>query len=318
MPRILTIVDHTVQPVGTIFDWTMKANVLSIVIAVFLVVFLTACQCAPNERATPDPSAPLVIGYGESVFSIGEILYSSQFEDPQNWTLQIQTSDSSTIESAAFVNGILDLYMPDRGCTAWLNRAFEGPIAVVYDVYCPEETLKDKGIHARDINNFWHATHPSLSGNLFDSSLYTGKFTSYHKMHGYYASTGGGHDIGNKNTRFRRYPREKDNAPVSHIALNHRDGNPDYLITPGKWHTVQLVAFNGLAQYIVDGKVVYEIKPGDQVSIENGNQPAIEKEYTLNEFPPHTKGHIGLRMVRTHHRYANFKVYRLTPLEVTK
>ena len=134
-------------------------------------------------------------------------------------------------------------------------------------------------------------------------------------------ATGGGGAIGNQTTRARRYPRE-DYAgnPMAHIALNERDGQEGYLITPGQWHAVQLVAADGLVQYIVDGKLVYEYDEGDSVTVENGKEPVVKKTYSFEEFPAYTEGYVGLRMVRTHHQYQDFKVYqleaKLPPLDI--
>jgi hypothetical protein len=118
---------------------------------------------------------------------------------------------------------------------------------------------------------------------------------------------------GNHTTRFRRYPREAGGKPFAHIALNDRDDQEDYLITPGAWHTVQLVACDGLVQYIVDGKVVYEIKDGDAITMETPEAGRIPLTYTLKQFPAYSEGYFGFRLVRTHHRYKNLAVYQLNP-----
>ena len=89
------------------------------------------------------------------------------------------------------------------------------------------------------------------------------------------------------------------------------------MITPGKWHTIQLVAFGDIVQYIVDGRVVYEIRKGDLISVEvpaikNGGERSTKNcVYNADDFPPHTSGYFGLRMVRSHHQYKNLTVYRL-------
>lgn len=284
----------------------MKRNLISISILSLSTLLGSACSSNNHE-----PEA-LAIGYGADAFTIGDVLYSDSFNKPEDWVIQIEQNQSENDPIAAFVDGTFDAYMPARGCTAWLKQKFEGPIAIVYQIKCPEETLDFPEIQARDINNFWHATDLESEEGLFDSTRYTGSFGSYHKMHGYYASTGGGGAEGNHTTRFRRYPRQDlDGNDVEHIALNSRDENPDYLITPGKWHTVQLVAFNGIAQYIVDGKVVYEIKEGDEIEIQKGGDPIQQASYTHEAFPVHNAGYFGLRLVRTHHLYKNLKIYRL-------
>ena len=50
------------------------------------------------------------------------------------------------------------------------------------------------------------------------------------------------------------------------MALNDKDGKPGYLITPDKVMTVQLVAYDDVIQYIVDGKLNYQIGRGDKDS----------------------------------------------------
>ncbi len=268
--------------------------------------------------ATPlNPDAPVVAGYGVDTFQVGGLLYQTDFSDVDQWVLQMQPQpESELVPRTSLEDGVLDIYAPGRGCTAWLNRPFTGPIVITYKVLCPLDTLGDEGIQARDLNNFWHATDPGRAAGIFDAQHYTGSFVTYHEMRGYYASSGGGGATGNKTTRFRRYPRWIEGADVPHLALNEQDGNPEFLIVPGQWHTIQLVAFNGLVQYLFDGKVVYEIKEGDTVVVEDRDKStpaATSVSYTLDAFPAYTQGYFGFRMVASHHQYADLKVHRLVP-----
>ena len=48
-------------------------------------------------------------------------------------------------------------------------------------------------------------------------------------------------------------------------AYNSTD-EPGYLITPDKVMTVQLVAYDDVIQYIVDGKLNYQIGGGEETS----------------------------------------------------
>jgi len=216
---------------------------------------------------------------------------------------------------------MLDLYMPGRGCTAWLKQKFEGPIMITYQVRCPLETIRFPEIQARDINNFWHCSGADNETDLFDPKLFNGSFRNYSKMQGWYASTGGGGRKGNRTTRFRRYPREINGKPTPHVLLKDRDGQEDFLVSPGKWHTIQLVAFNDLAQYIKDGSLVYQIRRGDPVTIEvppleSGGETTVQRRvYNVDEFPPHTEGYFGFRMVRSHHQYKKLSIHRLKPID---
>ncbi len=278
---------------------------------------IVGCQSA---KMSEEPQA-VVVGYGKDAFTVGELLYETDFSDhEENWVLQVSANPNTNGKpEIKFEDGIMDLYMPALGCTAWLNKKFEGPIAVTYQVKCPTERIDNDMIMARDINNFWHASDP----RKFDAVLnetethYTGDFCSYHEMNAYYASTGGGADIGNKTTRFRRYPRwDLNGKDIPHLSLNHQDENPEHLIHPGKWHTVQLVACDGLVQYIQDGKVIYEIKYGDKIMSEDrvdGAPVQSEAVYSREAYPAYTEGYFGFRMVRTHHQYKNLKIYRLDP-----
>lgn len=279
-----------------------------------LVGGLSGCQT--HKPASGAGVEPLVLGYGKEAFTVGKLLYATDFSDTENWVNQIsENPDSNAAAVVKMGDGIMDLYMPALGCTAWLKKKFEGPIAIVYQVRCPLETIDGKDIIATDINNFWNCSDP----RDFDAVLtatdthYKGGFVSYHEMLGYYASTGGGL---NTTTRLRRYPRWIDGKDIPHISLTSQDGNPAHLIVPGKWHTIQLVACDGLVQYIQDGKVVYEIKYGDTIMSESsvdGKPVQAETTYARNAYPAYASGYFGFRMVRTHHQYRNLKIYQLDP-----
>lgn len=280
-----------------------------------LILFTASLSSCANT------SEPAGLGYGKEAFTVGKQLHAETFTQPENWVIQVEKNKGPIKEKISFEDGVLDLYMPAVGCTAWLKQKFTGPIMVEYQIMCPLETINGDSIQARDINNFWHCSGVENETDIFNDELFNGGFGSYGKMQGWYASTGGGGHVGNRTTRFRRYPRVVNEKPVPHIALNSRDGQEDYLITPGKWHTVQLVAFNDLVQYIVDGKVVYEIRKGDTVTVEtvvNGERTVIEEIYNDDTFPAYTEGYFGFRLVRTHHQYKGLKVYRLNALPQSK
>jgi hypothetical protein len=189
-------------------------------------------------------------------------------------------------------------------------------VSITYDVICPTPDPAIEGVQPRDINNFWLATDVGDDSDkgLFDSERYTGDFGSYNKMHGYYASTGGGK---NRTTRMRRYPREVDGKPFEHLALKDKDGKPEFMITPDKVMSIQLVAYDDVIQYIVDGKLVYEIASGDQIQVESrddaGERKMQEAAYDLKRFGVYREGYFGFRMVGTHHIYTNFRVHALEP-----
>ena len=82
------------------------------------------------------------------------------------------------------------------------------------------------------------------------------------------------------------------------------------------WHTIQLVAYDGLVQYLMDGRVVYEIRYGDDIKIESeksGKKSTAVITYSRETFPAYNSGYFGIRMVASHHQYRDLKVYRLNP-----
>ncbi len=263
--------------------------------------------------------APVILGHGEGAFQVGPLLAHDNFENLDHWVIQIQQRTGFPEASVKARDHSLDCLVPGRGCTIWFKQSFPTRVAITYDVLCPTPVPGIKGIQPRDINNFWMANDPSSPDeSLFDSSRYTGAFASYDKIHGYYASTGGGGANANLTTRMRRYPREVDGGPVEHLALRYRDGKPGYLITPDKVMSVQLVAYDDIVQYIVDEKLVYQISRGDRVQVEgrdrSGQQLVSDTIYDLDRFPVYREGYFGFRMVGTHHVYTNFQVHALEPV----
>lgn len=265
-------------------------------------------------------TSPLVLGHGVGLFKIGPEQARDDFENLENWVVQIQAKKGFAPPKVEARDKALHCVLPGRGCTIWFKRKLKTRLTITYEVRCPIQQEPIKGLQPRDINNFWLASDPvDPDRGLFDATRYTGAFGSYDKMHGYYASTGGGGAIANKTTRMRRYPRQVDEKPVEHLALNDRDGQEGYLITPDKWMTVQLVAYDDVVQYIVDGKLNYEIARGDRVQIEGrddkGEIERGEGMYDLKRFPVYREGFFGFRMVGTHHIYRNFRVFTLEPHE---
>lgn len=260
---------------------------------------------------------PAVMGHGVGLFEIGKILTEDNFETLENWVVQLQARSGGTPAKVDAKDNKLDCYVPGRGCTIWFKKKLKTRVTITYDVVCPTPEQAIEGLRPRDINNFWMCSDPvDPEQGLFDSKTYTGAFKTYDKMQGYYASTGGGKAT-NPTTRMRRYPREVNGTPAPHIALNDKDGRLGYLINPGQMMKVQLVAYDDLVQYIVDGKLIYQMMNDDRISIEelveDGKARSRQALYSPERFPSHKEGYFGFRMVGTHHIYSNFKVYALDP-----
>ena len=255
---------------------------------------------------------PLIKGYGEGLFEVGEMIYKNDLESETDWLIQVEETEAQAEPRVDFFNGFLEVIMPGRGATIWNRNKFSGNIAITYKVKAPSTYVNELGVVVRDVNTFWHASHPGNAKGLFDDDKYTGAFPSYHTLQGYYASMGG---RDNTTTRFRRYPRIVSEEDVDHIALSDKDGQKSYLIQPDKTHTIQLVVFEDVIQYLVDGELFYEIKEGDKLPITKADGTTEEVTYTTDKFPAYTDGWFGFRLVNTHHIYSDFRVYRLLPVK---
>jgi len=270
-----------------------------------------------TKAETNAGNEPVVLGSGVGLYEVGPAIAMDDFENLDNWVVQVQEKPGAPPANIVTQNGSLDCFLPDRGATIWYKGKFPTRVSITYDVICPKTDPSIDNLMPRDINNFWMASDPlDHDQGLFDSEHYTGAFKTYDKMRGYYASIGGGR---NTTTRMRRYPREVDGQPTPHIALKDKDGMPDFLITPDTVMTIQLVAYDDVIQYIVDRRLVYEMKRGDEVQVEqfdeNGKRVSRTAVYTQNRFPVYQEGYFGFRMVGTHHIYSNFRVHALTPAD---
>jgi hypothetical protein len=293
---------------------TTFTNTVTVAVAAGLLA-LTAPPLPANGESDhqASPPQPVVKGIGKGLFEIGPVLHADDFSDLDQWSVQVQSTSADVPDARVEAkDNQLEVFVPARGATVWFKPRLSGPVAIVYQVRAPE--MPDTpGIVPRDVNNFWHMRIPpgeEEPDTLFNTSRYSGDFGSYDELEGYYASTGG---RDNTTTRFRRYPREIDGKPVDHIALQSRDHEEAYLLTPGKTHTVQLVAYNGNVQYIVDGKVVYEIRYGDIVTINRPGKEPAKARYTRERFPAYTDGWFAFRLTTSYHLYSDFRVFRLKP-----
>lgn len=283
----------------------------SLILAV--VLFFGIAQAGKGRDG--DGQEPVVLGHGVGLFKTGGVLFADDFDNAENWIVQLQDRSGPAPAKVGVRDNKLDCYVPGRGCTIWFKKKLKTRVTITYDVVCPTPEQAIEGLRPRDINNFWMCSDPvDPEQGLFDSKKYTGAFKTYDKMQGYYASTGGGKST-NPTTRMRRYPREVDGMPAPHLALNDKDGRLGYLINPDQVMKVQLVAFDDLVQYIVDGKLVYQMKNDDRVAVEergeDGGARSVQASYSPERFPTYKEGYFGFRMVGTHHIYSNFKVYAL-------
>jgi hypothetical protein len=266
-----------------------------------------------------------LLGYAIEQFVLGKEIYHDKLENKtkfsENWVVQMNKADSSLKRYARIEGGKLEVQDP-RGCTIWFKSKMKGPLMITYRVTASSKYNQGNDIVPRDINQFWMAQNPDnipavAKGGLFDAEKYEGDFKSYDPILCYYASTGGGNTTNyNRTTRIRRYPRKIDGKQADHLGLNFRDDDKDFLIVPDKEHLVQLVAADDIVQYIVDGKIVYQIKKGDSVGVFNDANTTISKGvWGEAPFTYYSEGYFGFRMTRTHHTYSDFQVFRLNKIK---
>jgi hypothetical protein len=244
-------------------------------------------------------------------------MLDDQIQFSKKWVVQQSQADSSLPRYVRIEGGQLQVHDP-RGCTIWYARKLSGPLMICYRVTVPSGYDSGTDIVPRDINQFWMANaqdggDPFRDGGLFDHRTFDGDFGSYHSLTGYYASTGGGTvSRSNVTTRMRRYPRKRADEFVDHIALQSRDELAEYLINPDQEHLVQLIAADDVVQYIFDGRIVYQLRNGDSVDVQNDARPTATKGIWGEEpWTSFQDGYFGFRMTRTHHMYRDFRVYRL-------
>ncbi|MDW5288281.1 DUF6250 domain-containing protein [Formosa sp. PL04] len=192
-----------------------------------------------------------------------------------NWVVE-QTPDGTveTIDSKLEIDDV-------SGCTVWLDKKFEGPIMIEYDVFL----IQDGGLNDRvsDLNCFWMATDPKNPTNLFaDSDKRGGKFSNYDALKLYYMGVGGNE---NKTTRFRRYVGNGERPLLPQFDLS----DAEFMLEPNKAYHIKIVAYGGTIQYFRDNQLLVDFEDTD----------------------PYTSGYFGFRTVKNHMTVDNFKVYQL-------
>ncbi len=134
---------------------------------------------------------PVVLGHGVGLFQVGPLLAQDDFENLDNWEVQLQQSrgqqsGETQLARVQAQHGSLDCLVPGRGCTVWFKQILPTRVTITYDVHCPTHQPAIKGVQPRDLNQFWMASDPTDNPlGLFDSERFTGEFKSYDKMQGY-------------------------------------------------------------------------------------------------------------------------------------
>ena len=87
---------------------------------------------------------PLIIGKGKGLFQVGPLLAVDNFDDLKKWVVQLEEKKGEASVKAE--KGVLDCFVPDRGCTVWFQEKFKTRVVITYDVVCPGAKNGDKGI----------------------------------------------------------------------------------------------------------------------------------------------------------------------------
>lgn len=213
-----------------------------------------------------------------------EALFQDDFSgDLSRWVVEQTPSGKTQV-----IAGELDIDdapgSEDKGgCTVWFKEKMSGPIRISYDA-----TMVQKGgpnDRISDLNCFWMASDPKNPENLFVGSKgRSGTFKKYDPLKTYYVGYGANE---NATTRFRRYPRPRDDKALK----------PEFDLSEGKYMNVanktvkiELVADGAKIQFIRDGEVIF----------------------TYQDPEPLKEGWFGFRTTRSHIRFDNFKVTRIS------
>lgn len=233
-------------------------------------VLFVAVPCAVSFFQVPAAGAERSVSAAAA--DPGLLLYSDDFSgDLSNWTVEQRPGGSVFIEDGRLI--IEDA----AGCTVWFNEVLQAPVRITYDV------LVSSRARVSDLNCFWMATDPSLSGGLFDPAhKRTGQFSSYNTLRTYYVGYGGNN---NSTTRFRRYPGDGTRP----IDSEHDLQTPEVLLQADHVYRIELVAADGRVRYIRDGEVLFDL---------------VDPE-------PHFEGWFGFRTVNSRLEIRNFRVHKV-------
>ena len=212
-----------------------------------------------------------------------EILFQDEFSgDLSRWVVE-QTPRGKT----SVINGELDIddapgAQDKGGCTVWFKEKISGPVRITY-----EATMVQKGgpnDRISDLNCFWMASDPKNPDDLFvGSKERSGNFKKYDPLRTYYVGYGANE---NETTRFRRYPRPRDDKPLK----------PEYDLTEAKFMNVPNKTLK--IELVADGKKIQFLRDGELI-------------FTYDDPEPHREGWFGFRTTRSHIRFDNFKVTRI-------
>ena len=103
---------------------------MKITVTLSALLVLAAGRLDAVAQAEPPAANPLVLGHGVGLFKVGPLLAEDNFENLDNWVVQIQDRSGYPAPKVEARDGSLRCLLPGRGCTMWYKKKFPGFIAV--------------------------------------------------------------------------------------------------------------------------------------------------------------------------------------------
>ena len=196
-----------------------------------------------------------------------------------HWTIE-NVSDETVLEVR---DSALEVIAPN-GITLWYNIPLKSPVKIVFHAMAIDSGGKYDRVS--DLNCFWMASDPEHPDSMFARSGWrNGVFGRYYSLSMYYAGVGGNN---NSTTRFRRYEGNYqmfiENNIRPEILKEYTDSA--HLIIPNQWYHVEIIVNENHVQYYLNKELLFD----------------------YFDPKPYTCGYFGLRTVKNHIIYKNFKV----------
>lgn len=235
------------------------------------ILLLLTFSTARAQEAQPSGTNGNRMSKEDASYKKGKLLYKDDFNSGlDNWVIEAPSTPDSRV---AIENNKLIIDV-DGGATVWLDKKLSGNIMIEYQ----RKVLMEGGKNDRlsDLNQFWMATDPRNS-DLFTRS---GVFSEYDSLLMYYVGVGGNY---NSTTRFRKYTG--DGQRVLHNDLQEQE----YLLEPNKEYTIQIVVYNGLTSFSLNGEELFSFQDPD----------------------PLQEGYFGFRTVKSRQAIEKLRIYQL-------